>query len=352
MHAELDIAPEAAIGRVRTEEMLPVQPAGPPDKSTFPGAERRTAMDAHGATPGVNASAVDSPHRLRERPAPRARMSACRRREHQSCSYDANGSPQDQPSEQKSHGAPQATSADRLFPQGPTAETRNGRPFSLIGPFKHKVGGTRFSGRGTHPACCWPQVADCPVTFAPNPPSGRWTNGKSAAAAERFTRAGARLSPTRAGGPSACRRHSAATSRLTGPVVAISGCSPNVRATWDLRGKRPSRALVMILRKPGRGGLAVRQTPHAVGREESRSPGFTKAIVGMVCKRDQVGCFRRSYLRRFRQRSEQTRASALFENGSPQTTQGRDVRGCSAAYSARRRSLYSARYSAFRSRQS
>jgi hypothetical protein len=195
MHAELDVAPEAAIGRVCTEEVLPVQLASLPDTSTFPGAERRTAMDAHGATPGVNASAVDPPHRLSERPAPRARMSACRRREHQSCSYDANGSPQDQPSEQKSHGAPQATSADRLFPQGPTAETRNGGPFGLIGPLKAESRRDAISGRGTHPACCYPQVADCPVTFAPNPPSGRWTNGKSAAAAERFTRAGARLSP-------------------------------------------------------------------------------------------------------------------------------------------------------------
>jgi hypothetical protein len=158
MHAELDVAPEAAIGRVCTEEVLPVQLASLPDTSTFPGAERRTAMDAHGATPGVNASAVDPPHRLSERPAPRARMSACRRREHQSCSYDANGSPQDQPSEQKSHGAPQATSADRLFPQGPTAETSNGGPFGLIGHLlKQKVGGTRSQGEGRIPPAAIPR---------------------------------------------------------------------------------------------------------------------------------------------------------------------------------------------------
>ena len=123
MHAELDIAPEAAIGRVRTEKVLPIQPAGPPDTSTFPGAKRRITMHAHGATPGVNASAVDPSHHLHVRPAPRAGMSACRRREHQSCSYDGNGSPQDQPSEQKSHRVPQATSADHPFPQGRTAET-------------------------------------------------------------------------------------------------------------------------------------------------------------------------------------------------------------------------------------
>ena len=123
MHAELDVAPEAAIGRVRTEEVLPVQLAGLPDTSTFPGAERRIAMDAHGATPSVNASAVDPSHHLHVGPAPWAGMSACRRREHQSCSYDADGSPQNQPSEQKSHGVPQATSADPSIPQGRIAET-------------------------------------------------------------------------------------------------------------------------------------------------------------------------------------------------------------------------------------
>jgi hypothetical protein len=103
MHAELDVAAEAAIGRVRTEEVLPVQPPGAPDASTFSRTERRIAIHANGAAAGVNANTVDPAHRLRERPAPGAGVRACRRREHQSCSYDANGSPQDQPSEQKSH---------------------------------------------------------------------------------------------------------------------------------------------------------------------------------------------------------------------------------------------------------
>lgn len=103
MHAELDVAAEAAIGRVRTEEVLPVQPPGAPDASTLSRTERRIAIHANGAAAGVNANTVDPAHRLRERPAPGAGVRACRRREHQSCSYDANGSPQDQPSEQKSH---------------------------------------------------------------------------------------------------------------------------------------------------------------------------------------------------------------------------------------------------------
>jgi len=55
-------------------------------------------------------------------------------------------------------------------------------------------------------------------------------------------------------------------------------------------------------------------------------------------------------LLRFRQRSEQTSASALLLNGWSQTTQGLVGNGCSARYSARRRWLYSSTYSGFASR--
>jgi hypothetical protein len=90
---KLDVATEAAVCGVRAEEVLPVPLSCPTDRPALAGAKRGFAVDANGADAGMNASPVDPSHRLRESPAPGARMRSYWLREHQSCRNDADGSP-------------------------------------------------------------------------------------------------------------------------------------------------------------------------------------------------------------------------------------------------------------------
>jgi hypothetical protein len=92
---EPDIATEAAVRRVRAEEVLPVPLSCTPDRPAVAGAERGVAVDANGAAARMNASAVDPSHCLPERPAPGAGMRSYGVREHQRCRNNADGSPHD-----------------------------------------------------------------------------------------------------------------------------------------------------------------------------------------------------------------------------------------------------------------
>jgi hypothetical protein len=109
---KLDVATEAAVCGVRAEEVLPVPLSCPTDRPALAGAKRGFAVDANGATTGMNASPVDPSHRLRESPAPGARMRSYWLREHQSCRNDADGSPHNH-----------TPSPRDLFPHGRTEKT-------------------------------------------------------------------------------------------------------------------------------------------------------------------------------------------------------------------------------------